>query len=233
LADVPPGPTLLVANEFFDALPVRQFVRAGGAWRERMVGLRDDRLAFGLGPAGATDAPADAPEGAVWEVCPAGRAAAQEIGARLAAHGGAALAIDYGASPGGAAGGDTLQAVRDHRFVDPLQAPGAADLTAHVDFDALAAALAAGGATVWPLATQGALLTALGLEARAAALSRASPDRAADVEVARQRLSDPGAMGALFKALAATGPDQPPPPGFAPALAPAAAAPSPDRGSQP
>ena len=220
LEDVPEGPTLLVANEFFDALPIRQFVRAGGAWRERVVALRDGRLVWGLGPAHPGAGPEDAAEGAVIERAPLAEAIARAIGERLSAHGGAALALDYGAAPGDRPGGDTLQALRAHAPADPLETPGAADLTAHVDFSALAAALAAGGARVAPLATQGRLLGALGLDARAAALAAAHPDRAAEIEAARRRLSAPEAMGTLFKALAATGPDHPvPPPGFAPALA--------------
>ncbi len=212
LQEVPAGPMILLANEFFDALPIRQLLRAGGAWRERLVGLREDRLVWGLGPP-RPDGPA-APEGAVREVCPAGRAVAAEVGARLVAHGGAALIVDYGAEPPATGGGDTLQALRAHAPADPLAAPGDADLTAHVDFAALAAALRGAGARVAPLATQGALLGALGIAARAAALARARPERAAEVAAAARRLTAPDAMGTLFKALAAAGPGQPPLPGF-------------------
>jgi SAM-dependent MidA family methyltransferase len=137
------------------------------------------------------------------------------LAARLARQGGAALFIDYGAPASGT--GDTLQAVQAHGFADPLAAPGEADLTAHVDFGALAAAFAGAGARVWPLATQGALLAALGIGARAAALARARPDRAPEIAAQAQRLTAPDAMGTLFRALAATGPGQPAPPGFEPA----------------
>jgi SAM-dependent MidA family methyltransferase len=210
---VPPGPMILLANEFFDALPIRQFHRRDGLWHERVVGLAGDRLAFGLGPAAGT-LPEPAPEGAVLEIGAQAEAAAQDIGARLARDGGAALVIDYGAEPPATGGGDTFQAVAAHGPADPLAAPGQADLTAHVDFAALAAALRAGGAAVCPLVAQGALLGALGLATRAARLAAARPDRADAMAAEARRLSDPAAMGTLFKALAATGPGQPPPPGF-------------------
>jgi SAM-dependent MidA family methyltransferase len=210
---VPPGPMLLIANEFFDALPIRQFHCHGGHWRERQVGLDGDRLVWGLGPA-AGDLPDEAPEDAVLERCPAGEAVAAQIGTRLKAAGGAALILDYGAEPPAHGGGDTLQALRKHAPADPLAAPGQADLTAHVDFTALGAALRAGGAAVAPLLTQGDFLGRLGIAARAEALARAHPDRAADVAAQRHRLTAPDQMGTLFKALAATGPGQPAPPAF-------------------
>jgi SAM-dependent MidA family methyltransferase len=211
LAAVPAGPCVILANEFFDALPIRQFVRAGGVWRERMVGLDGDGLTWGLG--GAAPGP-PAPDGAVRETGPAAATVGVEIGRRLAAAGGAALLIDYGAEPPPTGGGDTLQAVAGHAFVDPLAAPGEADLTAHVDFAALAAALRGGGAAVAPPTTQGALLGALGIGLRASALARARPDRADEIAGQVRRLTHPDAMGTLFKALAAAGPGQPPPPGF-------------------
>jgi SAM-dependent MidA family methyltransferase len=213
LEAVPPGPMVLIANEFFDALPIRQFHRRGGRWHERQVGLDGARLVWGLGPA-AGDLPAEAPEGAVLERCPAAEAAAEAIGARLKASGGAALILDYGAEPPAQGGGDTLQALMRHAAADPLAAPGEADLTAHVDFTALGAALRAGGAAAAPLLTQGAFLSRLGIAARADALARAHPDRAADIAARRHRLTAPEAMGTLFKVLAATGPGQPVPPGF-------------------
>ncbi|TVQ52019.1 MAG: class I SAM-dependent methyltransferase [Rhodobacteraceae bacterium] len=213
IEDVPPGPAIVLANEFFDALPIRQFHRRPEGWRERMVGVAEDRLVWGLGP--APDGLPPAPVGAVRETCAAAAAVAGVIGARLAADGGAALILDYGAVPPASGGGDTLQAVARHAAADPLAAPGEVDLTAHVDFGALAVVLAAAGASVAPLATQGALLGRLGIETRAAALARANPARAAAVIAAARRLTDPAAMGTLFKALAATGPGRPPPPGFA------------------
>ncbi|MFN3615699.1 MAG: class I SAM-dependent methyltransferase, partial [Rubrimonas sp.] len=113
IEDVPEGPTILLANEFFDALPVRQFVRRDGRWFERMVGLSDGALGWGLGPAPA-GLPEPAPEGAVLETCPAGRTIAETVGRRLATRGGAALIVDYGAQPPAHGGGDTLQALRAH-----------------------------------------------------------------------------------------------------------------------
>jgi NADH dehydrogenase [ubiquinone] 1 alpha subcomplex assembly factor 7 len=219
LADAPRGPMILLANEFFDALPIRQFLRRGGAWRERAVGHDParDALVWTDAPlaADAPQLPETAPDGAVLERCPKGAAVAREIGARLVADGGAALIVDYGAEPPETGGGDTLQAMQGHAFADPLAAPGEADLTAHVDFAALAEALRETGARVPPLETQGALLGRLGIDARAAALMRARPERAEEIAAQKARLTAPDAMGTLFKALAARGPAQPPLPGFA------------------
>ncbi len=196
--DVPEGPLLLVANEFFDALPIRQFVRAGGHWRERRIGLDGERFVF-------------TGDGEISEAGPAREAAMAEVARRLAAFGGAALVVDYG--HGRSAPGETLQAVRGHRFSPPLEAPGEADLTAHVDFERLAAAARAGGAVVHGPVGQGAFLRALGIAARAAALR---PKGGAAVEAALARLTGDDAMGSLFKVIAATHPDLPAPPGFAP-----------------
>jgi NADH dehydrogenase [ubiquinone] 1 alpha subcomplex assembly factor 7 len=220
LAEVPAdGPLLLVANEFFDALPVHQLVRQGGGWRERGVGLdAEGRLCFVLLPAGPAAAllppgAAGAPEGAVRELCPAGLALAASIARRIAATGGAALIVDYGHDGGF---GDTLQAVRGHRPVSPLDSPGEADLTAHVDFAALAAAARSAGAAVFGPVGQGALLLELGLEQRAATLAaRADPAQRAALAAARRRLCDPGEMGTLFKALAIAAPGADAPAGFA------------------
>ena len=138
------GPLLLVANEFFDALPMRQFVRADGAWRERVVGIDESgALAFGIGPGVLEQGPA-APEGSIFEVRPSADAIAAEIARRIVEDNGAALFVDYGHAE--TAAGDTLQAVSGHRFADPLAAPGEADLTAHVDFAALVRSAAAEGA---------------------------------------------------------------------------------------
>jgi SAM-dependent MidA family methyltransferase len=213
LDQVPPGPMILLANEFFDALPIRQFHRRDGAWRERQVGITDDRLVWGLGPA-AGDLPEDAPEGAVLERCPGAEAVAATIGARLKAEGGAALIVDYGAEPPAHGGGDTLQALKNHEPVDPLAAHGLCDLTAHVDFTALASGLRASGARAAPLLTQGAFLSRLGIAARAEALARAHPDRAESFAAQHHRLTAPDQMGTLFKVLAATGRGQPAPPAF-------------------
>ncbi len=210
------APLLLVANEFFDALPIRQFVRTEAGWRERMVAFADGRFFAAAGPL-----PADplippslvaAPPGSVVELAPAAGAVTAEIGARLAAHGGAALIVDYGYA--GPATGDTLQAVQAHAFADPFAAPGEADLTAHVDFGALR--IAARPATAWGPIPQGALLTALGIEARTATLAaRATSDQAALLRSGTARLTGDDAMGSLFKALALTGGDWPQPAGFA------------------
>ena len=214
LDEVPGGaPLLLVANEFFDALPVRQFVRTARGWRERVVTLHGDGFATAAGP-GQADALVpeglrDAPEGSVFETSPAASAVAAAIGARLAADGGAALVIDYGYA--GPALGETLQAVRGHAPADPFAAPGEADLTAHVDFAALAAAA---GVRAYGPAPQGAFLGALGIGARARALAAVQPGRAGEIAAALHRLTAPEAMGTLFKAIALTGPGWPEPAGF-------------------
>jgi NADH dehydrogenase [ubiquinone] 1 alpha subcomplex assembly factor 7 len=221
LATVPAGPMLLLANELFDALPIHQFVRTEDGWRERVVALADDgdSLGFGLAPPGPAlallaDAQRTAPVGAIAEVSPAAIALAAEI-ARRAVAGGAALVIDYG--PAASAAGDSLQAVRQHRPVDPLAAPGEADLTAHVDFAALARAAREAGAAVHGPLPQGTFLARLGLEMRAATLLRAATGaQARDIRAAVARLLDPGEMGTLFKALAIVAPSLPVPPGFGP-----------------
>ena len=211
LADVPDdAPLILIANEFFDALPVHQYVRTAEGWAERMVGLDPaGKLAFGLMPIGMPrglpDAHRHAPVDAVWESSPAREAIAAEIGERIAARGGAALVIDYGYK--GPALGDTLQAVRNHAFDPPLAHPGEADITAHVDFAALAAA-AGPGAKAKPLLTQGGFLRALGLTARAERLSAGKNEtKQAEIAAAVARLSAPDAMGTLFKVLCLTAPD--------------------------
>lgn len=211
--DIPAGtPLLLVANEFFDALPIRQLERRKGRWRERVVTVDEGALRLACGPVVPWDEAA--PDGALREVSPASEAVAAWIGARLATDGGAALIVDYGYGEPPTQGGDTFQALRGHAFTDPFAAPGQADLTAHVHFGALARA--AKGARAWPLMTQGALLESLGLTARAQALLRAvRDDAAADAVVAaHRRLAHPDEMGTLFKALALTGPRAGAPPGF-------------------
>jgi len=222
LAAVPEGPAVIVANELFDALPVHQFVRTLKGWRERLVdrdpftgGLRFV-LARGPTPAAALLAGKEgAPPGAVTEVSPAAISLAHEIGRRIAAFGGRALIVDYGKDDG--ALGDTLQAVRAHRRHGVLEAPGEADLSARVDFAALARAIAEAGAAPFGPVGQGDFLIALGIEARAARLkARASPAQAGDIDAALERLTSPAAMGALFRVLAAAPRGTPPPPGLAP-----------------
>ncbi len=190
-------PLLAVANEFFDALPIRQWVGAS----ERQVTLTADRLAF-------------TPDGPIREDSPARSAVAGQLGALIANSGGVALIVDYGHAR--TAEGDTLQAMREHRFADALADPGEQDLTAHVDFEALGVALGALNVAVTAVVTQGEWLDRLGITARAEALASAHPDRAAEIEAARRRLTDPDAMGSLFKTVAAYAAVWPPPAGFSP-----------------
>lgn len=213
LADVPHDlPFLLVANEFLDALPVRQLVRAPDGWRERCVGWDGEHFRAVAG-ARVHDAlaPSEAPEGAIAEHAPATHALVGEIAARLAARGGAALFVDYGAA--GPWRGSTLQAMRDGAPTDPFADPGEVDITAHVDFAAVAAA--ARGCAVHGPIKQRAFLEALGLYPRTEALARARPDRAEALRGAARRLTDPSEMGTLFKAIALTAPGWPVPAGFA------------------
>jgi SAM-dependent MidA family methyltransferase len=213
LAGLPAGPLVVLANEFFDALPIRQFQRIDALWRERLVGLGDGRLVAVWGaPRG--DAELDrrfpqAADGAVVEVSAAGEAAAAALGARIARQGIAALVVDYGAEAGS---GDTLQALKRHAPADPLAEPGEADLTAHVGFSALAAA--ARPARSWGPVPQGAFLERLGITARARALARRGGAAAEAVAAAHRRLTHPEEMGNLLRVLALTPDDAPPPPGF-------------------
>lgn len=208
VADVPAGPAIVIANEFFDALPLRQFVRTPRGWCERLVGLDvAGGLAFGVAAEPEPALRMAAPEGAVVEVAEASAAIVQQLAARVGAQGGVLLAIDYGHAESGF--GDTLQAVKRHAFVDALAGPGEADLTVHVDFAALARAAGSAAARANVLVhgpvTQGHFLTALGLDQRAATLARrAGAAGAAAVEAARARLAGegPGGMGGLFKVLA-------------------------------
>jgi NADH dehydrogenase [ubiquinone] 1 alpha subcomplex assembly factor 7 len=223
IADLPAGPLLLVANEFLDALPIRQFARGADGWHERRIGLAADgaTLAFTLDAAPSAEAAAlippslgDAASGSLFEARPAATALAAALGARLAATGGLALFIDYGHFP--SACGDTLQALRAHRRHDVLAEPGTADITAHVDFAAVAAAARSAGARVSGPVTQRAFLRALGIEARQAKLlERATPTQAAAIQSGRRRLIDPREMGTLFKVLALGHPRLAAPPGFA------------------
>lgn len=215
LDDIDPGPTVLVANEFFDALGIRQFVRTDTGWHERLVGLdASGELAFGLAP-GALPAGllprwayAAAP-GDIIEISPARQTVAQAVGARLATMGGAALIIDYGHVRSGP--GDTLQAVRAHGFADVLESPGESDLTSHVDFQALGDALREGRAAVHDPLTQGAFLSAMGMAERAEVLKRNDASAAGDIEAAATRLAADSQMGQLFKVIAASHPGAPPP----------------------
>ncbi|GJD80953.1 ATP synthase subunit beta [Methylobacterium gregans] len=204
---LPAGPMIVLANEFLDCLPVRQFQRTGRGWCERVVGLVEGRLAFGLAPDTLPEIEAEAPEGALMTLPSAGLDLVRAVSRRLGTGGGALLAIDYGhVRPGF---GDTLQALAGHAFADPLAAPGEADLTVHVDFAALARAAAAEGAAVHGPATQRDFLLAMGLAARAERLkARAGADQARAIDAAAERLTDPAerGMGSLFKVLALADP---------------------------
>jgi len=215
IESLPDLPLFLVANEFFDALPIRQFLRTGGVWAERVVGATGDRLAFGLTPpvplASLSHRLEDTDEGDLVEVSAAADAVAEQIGARVAEHGGAAVIVDYG---GWRSRGDTLQALRAHAKVDPLDAPGTADLTAHVDFETITGAGRRSGAAVTAMTPQGVLLERLGIVERARAL--AGGGRSDLVAAAHRRLTHPQEMGDLFKATALYRADRPPPPGLDP-----------------
>jgi len=196
IGDLPAQPLLLVANEFLDALPIRQHV--GGIERRVMVaaaGLAFDR------------------DGDILETSPAREIAVRSIATCLSAKGGVAILVDYGHTKSGE--GDTLQAVRGHAFAPLLADPGEQDLTSHVDFQAVTDAATAAGAAVTGVAGQGEWLIRLGIEARAQALSRANPDRASDIQSALDRLIGTGQMGDLFKAIALHSPSWPAPAGFA------------------
>ncbi len=219
LADLPSGPMIAIANEFFDALPVRQFVRQADGWHERLVGLRGERLSFMTSPRPdenirdlLAEGQLSAGEGEIAEICPDGQRIAAEIAARLQRQDGALLFFDYG--PARSAPGDSLQALRRHRFHDPLADPGEADITAHVDFQRLLeSARLKGARTAGPLA-QGEFLNRLGLQQRAGALAGQNPARAQEIMSGAKRLSAPEEMGTLFKAAAVFRRDGPVPAGF-------------------
>ncbi len=218
LPDTGGMPALVIANEFLDALPVEQYVRTNGAWHARRVGLSADTgtLCFVTDPAPAALDAALAPhahEGAILERAPAVEAAVADIARHIVDDGGEALFIDYGYTAH--ATGETLQAVRGHKPIDVLAAPGESDLTAHVNFAAVAEAAAAQGARCHGPVDQGVFLERLGIRARARALSaHASPAQRTDIETALARLIGPAEMGTLFKVLAVARPDAAPPAGF-------------------
>ncbi|MFV0513308.1 MAG: class I SAM-dependent methyltransferase [Jhaorihella sp.] len=209
-------PLFLVANEFFDALPIRQFLRDGDGWRERLIGLRDGALCFGLGARAPQPALAhrleDTRQGDLVELCTAALPVADALARRIAGHGGAALIVDYG---DWRSLGDTLQAMRGHRYTDILADPGAADLTAHVDFETLANAARTAGAAHSRLTTQGLFLQRLGIAARAQALAaRLTEPGRDDLAGALHRLTHDDEMGNLFKVLGVFSPGAAPPPGL-------------------
>jgi NADH dehydrogenase [ubiquinone] 1 alpha subcomplex assembly factor 7 len=208
---LPEAPLFLIANEFFDALPIRQFLRHATGWQERVVGLVDGALAFGLTAPSPFGPPpnrlGDTVPGDLVEVCPSAGPVLADIGRRIAQQGGLALIVDYG---GWGGVGDTLQAMRGHAYADPLAEPGLADLTAHVDFRALAEA----AAIPHRYLSQGAFLERLGITARAQALAARLSGAALDAHVAaHRRLTHPQEMGSLFKVLALHPPGSPAPAG--------------------
>jgi SAM-dependent MidA family methyltransferase len=213
-------PLFLLANEFFDALPVRQYVKTERGWCERMVVVKDGALDFALAPIAVPAAAlpasrAAAPDGGVYESAPSATALTQSIARMIAEKGGAALVLDYGY--GEAAGfGETLQAVGGHQFADVLADPGENDLSAHVDFAALAEAARHGGAAVYGPVEQGGFLAGLGLTERAERLMKANPQAAHSLFAAVERLIAPDKMGVLFKAIAILPRSAPRPPGFEP-----------------
>ena len=207
-------PLLVVANEFFDALPIRQLIATPSGWRERLVGAEGERFVPAAGPPLPDSAVPEhvraAPPGTILETSPASVATVRHLAHRINMQGGAALIVDYGHDRTSA--GETLQAVALHDYADPWMDPGERDLTAHVDFEALAAA--AEGLEVHGPVGQGAWLTALGIDVRSEALSRAAPAKADEVASARERLVSPAGMGTLFRGMALTAPGWPKPEGF-------------------
>ncbi|WP_281991250.1 class I SAM-dependent methyltransferase [Sulfitobacter geojensis] len=214
--DLPERPIYLIANEFFDALPIRQFLRDGDGWRERQVGLGDKTLTFGLAPAQPQPALnarlADTTDGDLVESCAAVAPVMDAVAARITAHGGMALIIDYGDWH---QTGDTLQALRKHQKVSPLDCPGDADLTAHVDFEAIAQA--APSCAHSALTPQGVFLERLGITQRAQNLAAKLTGAALQTHIAaHHRLTHPAEMGNLFKVMALYPQGGAPPPGVDP-----------------
>lgn len=212
IEDTPPGPSLIIANEFLDCLPIRQFIKGEDAWHEKLVGADEGGgLLFGLS-AGIPGPEADDEPGTVREIAPGLDSIVYELERRLHEAPGRVLLIDYGyVSPEGA---DTLQAVSQHEKVDPLAAPGEADLTAHVNFGHVAKLADDAGLQVHGPITQGQFLRALGIEMRADALSKANPQHAQRLARELNRLTHPDQMGALFKVICLSSPNLPPPAGF-------------------
>ncbi|MFE0014784.1 class I SAM-dependent methyltransferase [Mesorhizobium sp. NPDC059054] len=206
VASLPGAPLLIVGNELFDAVPIRQFVRTSDGWRERMVGLDENgELAFFAGAASLDPSllPPDAesaPDGSIVEIAPARSALMQTIADQIAAHGGAGLFFDYGHLQPGV--GDTLQALRSHEYEGVLASPGEADLTSHVDFSALATSARIAGLRA-DFTTQGSFLLGMGLLERAGRLGADADDATRErLSGEVERLAGPQAMGDLFKVLA-------------------------------
>lgn len=214
LSELPSGPLYLVANEFFDALPIRQFERATAGWAERVIGVEDGQLVMGRAPVSAradlVHRLTDTAAGDIVEMRPAVAPIFAEMSDRIIQHGGVALIIDYGSTH---SLGDTLQAVRKHEFTHPLETPGQADLTAHVDFEPFM--MPVKGLKTSPLTTQGVLLERLGITQRAQELASRMTGTVLKAHVAaHRRLTHPDEMGTLFKALALVSERANLPPGF-------------------
>ncbi|MGI9400433.1 MAG: class I SAM-dependent methyltransferase [Rhizobiaceae bacterium] len=215
LEDVDGLPMILVANEFLDVLPFRQFIKTSSGWLEHCVGLAgEDGLGWVTGTAlpdlqKLPDAAKSVPDGSVHEISPAREAWIQILSERLAEHGGAALLIDYGYDKPGFGG--TFQAVKDHKSVNPLAEPGLADLTGHVDFAALRDMAESSGIHTSLIMAQGEFLQLMGLAERAGALGAdKSPEQQNDIRSQAERLVQPEQMGDLFKILALISPESAP-----------------------
>ena len=214
---LPTKPAIVLANEFFDALPIRQYQKEAQGWHERLVGLDDDHtLILGLSAEPAAHLAAlKADEGSVYEEARIAATIMRSLARHLRSYGGVMLTVDYGHSQSGM--GDTWQALSQHQFIDPLLRAGEADQTSHVDFQKLSESAQAGGAVPSSIITQRDLLLRLGLEPRMQQLTRGNPDRSYDITKACLRLIDhtsPQAMGQLFKALAISHPNFGPIPAF-------------------
>ncbi len=219
-ADIPSAPSLIIANEFFDCLPIHQYQRVKSGWRERLVGLNDSEtgLDFVLGktpPKATIGLPpaSESKEGDIAEISFATRDFTAELCNLLTDHGGHALIVDYGHMQSGL--GDTLQAVRDHKFWPPLASPGRADLTAHVDFEALGAVAIDHGAVAHGPVSQGLFLERLGLNLRAEMLCKDKPtEQVEKIRSGAYRISAPDQMGEIFKVMSLSGPNLSAPSGF-------------------
>lgn len=219
LSQLPDLPTIVIANEFFDALPVRQFEKTFQGWNERWITVEQDKLAFIHLPLDAIMSQLipenlrEANPGTFYEVSMPSTAIMRNLAKHIVRNGGAVLAIDYGFAE--AAGQPTLQAVANHTYVDVLSNPGAVDLTSHVDFGLLQRVVSGQGARVVSPVGQGEFLQTLGIDLRAAQLKQhATPQQAGDIDAALKRLTGPSDMGNLFKVLAITSAQLSTPVGF-------------------
>jgi NADH dehydrogenase [ubiquinone] 1 alpha subcomplex assembly factor 7 len=219
VAELPSLPTLIIANEFFDALPVRQFEKTFQGWHERLVTVANDDLDFTMHPLDAAVLPLipermrDASPGTVYEISMPGLVLMRDLARHIAQNTGAALIIDYGYAESD--GKPTLQAVSGHDYTDVLARPGEADVTALVDFGALQKAAQTQHLPAHGPITQGEFLQTLGIELRASQLKRhATPEQAKDIDAALRRLTDASQMGTLFKVMAIAAPALSELPGF-------------------